>query len=402
MSIRAWMSAETMEKGTFACLAMFALVSSCSVALGNVFLGLSLLCGLGYLYVDFSSRKRALPPKGILAVILLLWATVIVSALFSADVAKGIGTFFDKYLYRSVPLFLILFAVRKPERIVFLAKCLLASVLINGCVAVYQFVAAGMVLGGRYAGFLNYMHYATILSMTFLCLWIGVLKDTVPRRRCLWGALMAVTGGLLLIDYTRGAWLGAAIGMLALGLFAVRQRLKMLMAYACVLAVALGVMASFPEMPMVQRIVSVADSNEQSHTERKLLWQSAEQMFEDNPLLGIGPGRFKDCYPDYISPLAKEPHLTHAHSNFMNMLAEGGAVGELAFLIFVCYLLYFSVSRRDRRGEVARLFIMAAVLGFMLHGLTEYTWGASVSVKFFWTVLGLALAWMRSNEGTAE
>ena len=39
MSIRAWMSTETMEKGTFACLAMFALVSSCSVALGNIFLG---------------------------------------------------------------------------------------------------------------------------------------------------------------------------------------------------------------------------------------------------------------------------------------------------------------------------------------------------------------------------
>ena len=402
MSIRAWMSTETMEKGTFACLAMFALVSSCSVALGNIFLGLSLLFGLGYLYVDFRSRKRGLPPRGILVVILLLWAAVIVSALFSADVVKGMGAFFDKCLYRSTPMFLILFAVRKPEKIVFLAKCLLASVLINGCVAVYQFVAAGMVLGGRYAGFLNYMHYATILSMTFLCLWIGVLKDTVPRRRCLWGALMAVTGGLLLIDYTRGAWLGAAIGMMVLGLFAVRQRLKMLLAYACVLAVAMGLMASFPEMPMVQRIVSVADSNEQSHMERKLLWQSAEQMFEANPLLGIGPGRFKDCYPDYISPLAKEPHLTHAHSNFMHMLAEGGAVGELAFIIFVFYLLYFSVSRRERHGETARLCIMAAVLGIMLHGLTEYTWGASVSVKFFWTVLGLALAWARFNDNAAE
>lgn len=402
MSIRAWMSTETMEKGTFACLAMFALVSSCSVALGNIFLGFSLLFGLGYLYVDFQSRKRGLPPKGILVVILILWGAVIVSALFSADVAKGMGAFFDKCLYRSTPMFLILFAVRKPEKIVFLAKCLLASVLINGCVAVYQFVAAGMVLGGRYAGFLNYMHYATILSMTFLSLWIGVLKDTVPRRRCLWGALMAVVGGLLLIDYTRGAWLGAAIGMMVLGLFAVRQRLKMLLAYACVLAVAMGLMASFPEMPMVQRIVSVADSNEQSHMERKLLWQSAEQMFEDNPLLGIGPGRFKDCYPDYISPLAKEPHLTHAHSNFMHMLAEGGAVGELAFLIFVFYLLYFSVSRRERQGETARLCIMAAVLGLMLHGLTEYTWGASVTMKFFWTVLGLVLAWTRIHEGTAE
>ena len=325
MSIRAWMSTETMEKGTFACLAMFALVSSCSVALGNVFLGLSLLCGLGYLYVDFPSRKRGLPPQGILVVILLLWAAVLVSALFSADVAKGMGAFFDKCLYRSTPMFLILFAVRKPEKIVFLAKCLLASVLINGYVAVYQFVAAGMVLGGRYAGFLNYMHYATILSMAFLCLWLGMLKDTVPRRRCLWGVLMVVVGGFLLIDYTRGAWLGTAIGMVVLGLFAVRQRLKMLLAYACVLAVAVGVITNFPELPMVQRIVSVADSTEQSHMERKLLWQSAEQMFEDNPLLGIGPGRFKDCYPEYISPLAKEPGLTHAHSNYMNMLAEGGA-----------------------------------------------------------------------------
>ena len=402
MSIRAWMSTETMEKGTFACLAMFALVSSCSVALGNIFLGLSLLFGLGYLYVDFQSRKRGLPPKGILVVILLLWVAVILSAFFSTDVAKGIGTFFDKYLYRSTPLFLILFAVRKPEKIIFLAKCLLASVLINGCVAVYQFVAAGMVLGGRYAGFLNYMHYATILSMAFLCLWLGVLKDTVFKRRCLWGALMAVVAGLLLIDYTRGAWLGTAIGMVVLGLFAVRQRLKMLMGYACVLVVVMGMVITFPELPMVQRIVSVADSMEHSHVERTLLWQSAEQMFEDNPLLGVGPGRFKDSYPDYISPLAKEPDLTHAHSNYMNMLAEGGAVGELALLVFISYVFYFSFSRWSRRGEVAYLFIAAALLGLMLHGFTEYTWGASVTMKYFWTVLGLAFAWVRINEKTTE
>jgi hypothetical protein len=60
------------------------------------------------------------------------------------------------------------------------------------------------------------------------------------------------------------------------------------------------------------------------------------------------------------------------------------------------------VSRRERHGETARLCIMAAVLGLMLHGLTEYTWGASVTMKFFWTVLGLVLAWTRIHEGTAE
>lgn len=402
MSIRACMSTEIMEKGTFAGLAMYAFVSSCSVALGNIFLGLALLFGLGYLYVDFQSRKRGLPPKGILMVILLLWATVIVSALFSADVAKGIGTFFDKYLYRSTPLFLILFAVRKPERIIFLAKCLLTSVLINGCAAVFQFIEAGMVLGGRYAGFLNYMHYATILSMTFLCLWLGVLKDSVPRRRCLWGVLMFVVGALLLIDFTRGAWLGTAAGMLILGFVAIRQRIKMLAVFGGLLAVFMGIVICFPELPMVQRVVSVADTREQSHVERSLLWQSAEQMFEDNPLLGVGPGRFSDCYPDYISPLAKEPHLTHAHSNFMNMLAEGGIVGELTFLIFAGYLFYFSLSRWCRCDDVAYLCIMAALLGIMFHGFTEYTWGASVSMKFFWTVLGLALAWSKINDRAAE
>lgn len=395
MSVRSLGSKEAVEKCVFACLSMFALTLSCSVALGNVFLGLSLLFGARYLYLDFQDRQRGLPPRGILMVVLLLWGAVILSALFSADVAKGMSTFLDKYLYRSMPLFLILFAIRKPERIIFLAKCLLASVFINGSVAAYQFVMADMAWGGRYAGFLNYMHYATILSITFLCLWIGVLKDNRPRRRCLWGILMLVVGVFLIIDSTRGAWLGTAVGMFLLGFFAVRHRFKFLLVFCCLGVMLMCTAAYFPQVPMVQRMASVADSKDQSQMERKLLWGSAKDMFEDNPLLGVGPGRFKDCYPDYISPLAKEPHLTHAHSNFMNMLAEGGAVGELAFVIFIAYLLYFSLSRWHRHDEVAYLFITAALLGLMLHGLTEYTWGAAVSVKFFWMVLGLALALTR-------
>ena len=118
-------------------------------------------------------------------------------------------------------------------------------------------------------------------------------------------------------------------------------------------------------------------------------------MFEDHPVFGVGMAQFGDKYPQYISPDAKEPGLRHAHNNFFHILAEAGIVGFIAFVCFVGYLLYFSIHGWLATEMIAYLVILADLLGVMLHGLTEYTWGATLTMKFFWLVMGLSLIWIR-------
>lgn len=64
-------------------------------------------------------------------------------------------------------------------------------------------------------------------------------------------------------------------------------------------------------------------------------------MFRDHPVLGVGLGQYKDNYQQkYILPQAKEPYLTHAHNNFLPMLAENGIIGFAGFFNAACWLYW--------------------------------------------------------------
>lgn len=56
-------------------------------------------------------------------------------------------------------------------------------------------------------------------------------------------------------------------------------------------------------------------------------------MIEEHPLLGIGWGSYFLAYPDYNFFIQNDNVLIfHAHNMYLNMLAEVGIPGGLAFL----------------------------------------------------------------------
>jgi len=96
-------------------------------------------------------------------------------------------------------------------------------------------------------------------------------------------------------------------------------------------------------------------------------------MFLDRPLLGVGPGGFAERVEEYA---ARVPGLwdyqATPHNAYVQMAAEAGAVGLLAFLLFLgaCLLVLVRAARgegiarndgslsqdreRDRRGAQRR------------------------------------------------
>jgi O-antigen ligase len=66
--------------------------------------------------------------------------------------------------------------------------------------------------------------------------------------------------------------------------------------------------------------------------ERLAHWQAALAMAEDQPWLGVGFGNYEPAYADYA--LINWPYpLGHAHNYYLNLLAETGIVGLLAYLL---------------------------------------------------------------------
>lgn len=73
-------------------------------------------------------------------------------------------------------------------------------------------------------------------------------------------------------------------------------------------------------------------------------------MIEEHPLLGIGWGSYFLAYPDYNFFIQNDNVLIfHAHNMYLNMLAEVGIPGGLAFL--AAFFAQGIIAYRIFKGE---------------------------------------------------
>jgi putative inorganic carbon (HCO3(-)) transporter len=173
-------------------------------------------------------------------------------------------------------------------------------------------------------------------------------SDSMWWRVVLLG-LLAVVGLLLaalIMSWSRGAWLGFAAALVAVNV--VRSR-RAAVAFAvllgvAVLALALGGLGLLPEalvqrftdfLPFIGvgdvRAVQVTDAN-YAVIERMAHWQAALGMWTDRPWLGVGIGNYAAVYPAYALPKWPDP-LGHAHNYYLNVAAEAGLMGLVAYLL---------------------------------------------------------------------
>jgi len=199
-------------------------------------------------------------------------------------------------------------------------------------------------------------------------------------------AALLVTG--LLASFSRGAWLGAAIGTccmaLALGRGARWWALAALILGALVLILGgVGVLPSFlaTRLASIARSVSFFDAGAIVVTpdnfavvERMSQVQAGVRMFRAYPLTGVGPGNYSVAYPAFA---VGQWYVSrgHAHNYYVHIAAETGIVGAIAYLALLSGLVrQILITLRCSTGIVWRSVaigccgIIAAVIG---HDLFE-------------------------------
>ncbi len=193
-------------------------------------------------------------------------------------------------------------------------------------------------------------------SVNLPSLLIGVVALIITVL-CLWA---------LLASGSRGALIGAgfAAGVMALSLVRKPALWLALIALAAFLLFAFDRMDVIPagvRNPINTLVedygsLDVRDAHITPVTfstiERLAHWQAAIRMIEANPWLGVGFGNYASAYPDYRLQLW-ENALGHAHNYYLNVFAETGAIGFIAYLVF--WLVAFSVAfHAVRRMKLSR------------------------------------------------
>ena len=385
------------ETRTFYYLCGFSLFLPISKAAGNIFLALSILGMIHRLYRKNDDVKIIFQKyKKIFVSIAALFVAVLISALTSGFIIQGLETFFKKYFFHIAILFPVFVIPKSENKIRTLFGLMLAGIFVVNFSVLIQAMQNLSAPVWRFGGIIGGMTQGSLISM-FLPMYIIFaihLKNILLKFLF---SFFSIVGFLaLILNGTRGVWLATLFLIPAVILIYAKNKLKYFVATIVTFTFIGGIFFVTPNLS--ERFSTITDTKMQSNSERLLMWQSAIDMFEDNPFFGVGYGQYKTAYQTkYISPDAKEKNLVHAHSNIFQMLGECGIVGLTAFLFMWGYLTYFSLRCWFKDKKFEWLLFFCVLWGLMLHGLTEFNFETSVPSKLFWYSLGLCIAYSNFN-----
>ncbi|MEZ4868540.1 MAG: O-antigen ligase family protein [Caldilineaceae bacterium] len=297
------------------------------------------------------------------------------------------------------------------QTVPWLVTALLAGGVTQALLGIYQFIfrigPEWFIVLGRFmrasGSFRQPNPYAGYLGLCLpvaasLALWAGqeLWHKAKPARQSghwLWALIYGGATGVislgLLASWSRGGWLGAALGLAVVVILSMR-RAAVFSAFAAVLiagGLLLGsAMPQWIPAPLTARLqdlpayFGLSDVLSQPVTdenfavlERVAHWAAALRMWDQAPWFGVGPGNYAVVYPEVRLPLWEEP-LGHAHNIYLNLLAESGLFGLAAFLLFWAVTigwLWRQIGEMRRTQPAAftrwRIALNIGILGVIAH-----------------------------------
>jgi hypothetical protein len=181
---------------------------------------------------------------------------------------------------------------------------------------------------GVYRPYVSFFHPSE--TGTFMALGAPfAIRFWMRRKDWLSTAVLVIIASGLIVNATRGVWVGVTIGVLILF-----RRARALFAAAVAAAVVIGMIAylGFGSTPFFQRLTD--PNNLYSRFE---YWRLAVRIFLAHPMVGVGHMQFKTVYLNYVQDLSNVAQFDIAKVSvvdnmYLTTLVEHGFIGLSALL----------------------------------------------------------------------
>lgn len=110
-------------------------------------------------------------------------------------------------------------------------------------------------------------------------------------------------------------------------------------------------------------------------------WTGGFRMIKNYPIFGVGTYNFSVFYPIYKLDIAEE--VQNAHNNFLQVWAEQGIVGFLAF----CAIWIIAIRKGMRMWGLS-----LGLIAFIIHNLIDFDWYVPGLTIIAWVFIGI-LVW---------
>ena len=265
---------------------------------------------------------------------------------------------------------------------------------------VYSYLGNPNLLGG-------YLLPAIALSIVAVIVWHS------PIQKALAVLMVVINSACLFFTDSRGAWL--AMIALATAMFillywwwrAYLPRFWRIWLLPLVFGAAAGflIVAILGIESVRLRFLSIfAGSADSSNSFRQFVWRTVNQIVQDYPILGIGPGNeaFNAVYPRYMNP--RYPALS-AYSIYLEHIVEMGYLGFSVFLGLIGAIFYhgwrqINLLRQSRKTQGLWLIgAIAATVGLLFHGVVDTVWYRPSIHTLWWLMLGIIASQTEEQAG---
>ncbi len=310
------------------------------------------------------------------------FAGTLAALALSPDPAGGWPQLKKFYVYLMLPL--LATTLRGPGDIRRLLGYCLAAGVLSSLWSYGQFARRWMEADALHVNF--YLHYVAQRTTGFMSHWqtfggqmmmlfavalAWLLFAPSQYRKLLWTAL-GIIGAALLLNETRGNWIGAALAVVYL---VARARPRLLWTLPLIFAALMLV------PPIRDRAVSIVVPHGEldSNQHRKVTWRTGLAMVRAHPWFGLGPEQVQKQFQSYVPADVPRPlpdgNYGHLHNNYLQYAADRGIPTALCFCWLLCVMAHqwWQATRRANGERRAILEAALAVwLGVVVSGLVEW------------------------------
>ncbi len=353
---------------------------------------------------EFSRYPRI--PLRLSLIILALLASMILSSIFSASIITGLN-----WTFRQLIFFLLVYtfyaSIKSHSDVSrILDSLIFVGVVLSTAIAYSLFTTQylafiiqtqGLIKEGGYFG--NVAQAAGVLAITIPITFYR-FKTSGKFKPFLFALIIFQTAAILVTN-SRAAILGLFISSLFIFFFISKDSFKKFLVFASFIVLVLLIVFTFfsEEISAFLRFERVFENT------RYQLWDASIGMIKDNPILGVGPGMFKEYIYPYLPVMLgswdeaqiawvyENAGLGHVHNFFLFKLSELGIVG----LSVVLYFVYFFISRGYKlinffKGTDQKLFLLIVSITGIGIGLFVRSFFESTGIlSYGWIIRDLPL-----------
>jgi O-antigen ligase/Flp pilus assembly protein TadD len=238
------------------------------------------------------------------------------------------------------------------------------------------------------------------------------LSSDKPIKKYLFTLFLVTQAACLLLTLSRASWISACVSFICFGVICLsywKQGLRFhlgrrnLFLAALVVFTLIAVLASInhrlPESERSRLTALTEPSPENTFWARWLMWMGTLQIISDKPIVGNGLGAFSILFPANqpaeFSSLALRGNavLLHSHNEYLEIWAETGMLGLIAFVCIMVGAIGSGVRLIRFHKDTSSRFLITGILS----GIIGISLNISFSVNFrylmvpivFWFYLGV-------------